>query len=272
MDAAEMQTITPTHRNVVPFANPATKATSQATRCSSCKLRELCLPGGLTGPDAERAEEIVYTRKRVKRGETIYRAGDEFVSIYGVRSGFFKTSLILEDGREQATGFHMAGELIGMEGIGCGRHNSSAVALEDSEICVIPYSRLREMSRDVAALEARFHTIMSRAIVREHNVMVMLGSMRAEERLAAFLLDLSQRFTARGYSHAEFNLRMTREEIGSYLGLTLETVSRAFSRFHEDGLISVHQRHIRIRDVEGCVRRSARAGQSRAAGAQRAAA
>jgi CRP/FNR family transcriptional regulator len=252
MGAAEFQVITPIRRNVVPFTNTAAHTVTKCpTRCSTCNLRELCLPCGLTGTDAERAEELIYTRKRVKRGEAIYHAGDEFISIYAVRSGFFKTSLTLEDGREQVTGFHMAGELIGMEGIGTGLHNSSAVALEDSEICVIPYSRLQELTRDLHTLQAQFHKVMSREIVREHGVMLLLGSMRAEERLAAFLLNLSQRFTARGYSHAEFNLRMTREEIGSYLGLKLETVSRAFSRFQEDRLISVQQKHIRILDVEG---------------------
>ena len=223
------------------------------TKCSSCNLRELCLPCGLSGQDLDRAEELVYTRRRLGRSENLYRAGDEFSSLYAVRSGFFKTVQTIEDGREQVTGFHMAGEIMGMDGIGPEKHSSSAVALEDSEVCVIPYSRLVNLGHDMDGLR-QFHKVMSREIAQEHSVMLLLGTMRAEERLAAFLLNLSQRFTARGYSPSEFNLRMTREEIGSYLGLKLETVSRAFSKFQEDGLISVHQKRIGIRDVAGLKR------------------
>jgi CRP/FNR family transcriptional regulator len=221
------------------------------TKCSSCNLREICLPFGLTGQDIDRVDALIYTRRRFKRGESVYRAGDEFSSLYAVRSGFFKTVQMLEDGRDQVTGFHMGGEIMGMDGIGPEKHGSSALALEDSEVCVIPYSRLESLGRDMHFLQRQFHKVMSREIVREHGVMLLLGTMRAEERLAAFLLNLSQRFTARGYSATEFNLRMTRDEIGSYLGLKLETVSRTFSKFQEDGLISVQQKHVCIRDVAG---------------------
>ena len=231
-------------------ASPS-KLAKVSTRCSSCNLRELCLPCGLTGLDVDRVEELVYTRKRMERGESLYRAGDEFNSLYAVRSGFFKTVQTLEDGRDQVTGFHMAGEIMGMDGIGPEKHSSSAVALEDSEVCVIPYSRLESLGRDMHGLQRQFHKVMSREIAQEHSVMLLLGTMRAEERLAAFLLNLSQRFTARGYSASEFNLRMTREEIGSYIGLKLETVSRAFSKFQEDGIVTVHQKNIRILDIAG---------------------
>jgi CRP/FNR family transcriptional regulator, anaerobic regulatory protein len=227
------------------------KVAKVATRCSTCGLREVCLPCGLTGRDVDRADELIYTRRRLKRSESLYRAGDEFNSLCAVRSGFFKTVQTLEDGRDQVTGFHMAGELLGMDGIGPDAHVLNAVALEDSEVCVIPYSRLESVGRDMHELRHQFHKVMSREIVREHGVMLLLGTMRAEERLATFLLNLSQRFAARGYSQSQFNLRMTREEIGSYLGLKLETVSRAFSRFQEDGLISVQQKHIHILDVDG---------------------
>jgi len=236
------------------------KLANVPTRCSSCNLRELCLPCGLTGLDVDRVEELVYTRKRMERGENLYRAGDTFNSLYAVRSGFFKTVQTLEDGRDQVTGFHMAGEIMGMDGIGPEEHGNSAVALEDSEVCVIPYSRLESLGRDMHLLHRQFHKVMSREIVQEQSVMLLLGTMRAEERLAAFLLNLSQRFTARGYSASEFNLRMTREEIGSYLGLKLETVSRAFSKFQEDGVISVHQKHICILDVGGLKRCMTRKG------------
>lgn len=236
-----------------PIASRAAIA-AVSPRCSNCALRDQCLPHGLTGRDAERADELVYTRRRIKRGESVYRAGDVFASLYAVRSGYFKTTQILEDGRDQVTGFHMGGELLGMDGIGSERHSCSAVALDDGEVCVIPYSRLEALGREVLPLQQQFHKVMSREIVREHGVMLLLGTMRAEERLATFLLNMSERFMARGYSPSEFNLRMTREEIGSYLGLKLETVSRAFSKFQDEGLVSVQQKHIRILDVAGLKR------------------
>ena len=221
------------------------------TACSNCNLRELCLPYGLSEEELDKLDDLVSTRRRVKRGEHLYRAGAAFDAIYAIRSGFFKTDVLLEDGRDQVTGFQMAGELLGLDGISTEHHTCNAIALEDSEICAIPFPHLESLSRDIPTLQHHFHKVMSREIVRDHGVMMLLGTMRAEERLAAFLLNLSQRFTARGFSHAEFYLRMTREEIGSYLGLKLETVSRAFSRFQEDGHIAVQQKHIRILNVNG---------------------
>jgi CRP/FNR family transcriptional regulator len=224
------------------------------TACSSCSLRELCLPMGLAREEIERLDRLVLTRRRVKRGEYLYRTGDGFASIYAVRSGFFKSNVNLEDGRDQVTGFHMPGEILGLDGIGTERHSCNAVALEDSEVCAIPFGRLEEMSRELRSLQHQFHKMMSREIVRDQGVMMLLGTMRAEERLAAFLLNLSQRFVTRGYSPSEFHLRMTREEIGSYLGLKLETVSRIFSKFQAEGLIEVQQKRIRVRDADGLKR------------------
>lgn len=218
------------------------------TVCSSCSLRELCLPMGLAPEEIRQLDQLVYTRKKVKRGESLYRTGDEFGSLHAVRTGFFKSTVMLEDGRDQVTGFHMTGEVMGLDGIGTDHHTVNTIALEDSEVCVIPYSRLEELSQEVRSLQNQFHKMMSREIVRDQGVIMLLGTMRAEERVAAFLLNLSQRFTARGYSPSEFRLRMTREEIGSYLGLKLETVSRIFSRFQEEGLISVQQKQIKIED------------------------
>ena len=209
---------------------------------------------GLSHDEIEHLDQLVYTRKRVKRGEALYRSGDPFNSLYAIRTGFFKSNVLLEDGRDQVTGFFMPGEIMGLDGIGQDRHSCNATALEDGEVCVIPFVRLEELSREVRNLQHQFHKVMSREIVRDQGVMMLLGSMRAEERLAAFLLNLSQRFLARGYSPAEFHLRMTREEIGSYLGLKLETVSRLFSKFQEENLVSVQQKHIRITDVEGLKR------------------
>jgi CRP/FNR family transcriptional regulator len=219
--------------------------------CSNCALREICLPMGLAPEEVERLDHLVAMRRRTARGEALYRAGDEFGALYAVRSGFFKTSVVVEDGRDQVTGFYMPGEILGLDGIGTERHAVDTIALEDSEVCVIPFARLEELSQDVRGLQSQFHKLMSREIVRDQGIMMLLGTMRAEERIAAFLLNLSQRFTARGFSRAEFNLRMTRAEIGSYLGLKLETVSRILSRLQNEKLIAVNQRLVRILDVEG---------------------
>jgi CRP/FNR family transcriptional regulator, anaerobic regulatory protein len=220
--------------------------TSIKVACSNCNLRELCMPMGLGEAELARIDELVATRKRVKRGALLFRNGDPFTSLYAVRTGFFKTCIAADDGRDQVTGFQMAGEIIGLDGIVNDRHSCDAVALEDAEVCVMPFDRIGELSREVGALQHHLHRIMSREIVRENGVMLLLGTMRAEERLAAFLLNLTQRLQARGFSSSELVLRMTRQEIGNYLGLKLETVSRTFSRFAEEGLIDVRHRHVRI--------------------------
>ncbi len=218
--------------------------------CSSCNLRELCLPVGIAEEQLERLDALVATRRTVPRGDPLFRIGDPFQAVYAVRTGFFKTRVSAEDGRDQVTGFQMAGELLGLDGIGTDRHTCDAVALEDSQVCIIPYHQLEDLSREISDLQRHFHRIMSREIVRDHGVMLLLGSMRAEERLAAFLLNLTQRLRSRGFSASSLVLRMTREEIGSYLGLKLETVSRAFSKFQDDGVLEVKQRQIRVLDAE----------------------
>jgi CRP/FNR family transcriptional regulator len=222
--------------------------------CSNCNLRELCMPMGLTDHDLNRLDDLVAVRRRIKRGDTLFTNGEKFSALYAIRTGFFKTCLATEDGRDQVTGFQMAGEIIGLDGIVNDQHTCDAVALEDAEVCVMPFDRIEEISREVTALQHHVHKIMSREIVREHGVMLLLGSMRAEERLAAFLLNLVQRLHARGFSQSELVLRMTREEIGSYLGLKLETVSRTFSKFVEDGIVEVKQRHVRILETESLQR------------------
>ncbi len=222
--------------------------------CSNCNLRELCMPVGLNDAELRRVDELVASRRSIKRGAALFHNGEPFTSLYAVRTGFFKTSLTTEDGRDQVTGFQMAGEIIGLDGIVNEHHTCDAIALEDAEVCVMPFDRIEEISREVGALQKHVHRIMSREIVREHGVMLLLGSMRAEERLAAFLLNLVQRLQARGFSRTELILRMTREEIGSYLGMKLETVSRTFSRFAEEGIIEVKQRHIHIQDAEALKR------------------
>ena len=214
--------------------------------CSNCNLRELCMPMGLSESELNRIDDLVAVRRKIKRGTPLFRNGEKFTNLFAIRSGFFKTSIASEDGRDQVTGFQMAGEVMGLDGIVNDFHTCDAIALEDAEVCVMPFDRIEELSREVNALQRHVHKIMSREIVRENGVMLLLGSMRAEERLAAFLLNLVQRLHARGFSKNELVLRMTRDEIGSYLGLKLETVSRTFSKFAEDDIIEVKQRYVRI--------------------------
>jgi CRP/FNR family transcriptional regulator len=236
--------VTPAHTGPTPIK----------TLCSNCHLRDLCLPCGLGGSDVQRLDGLLFGRRRIRPGETLYRAEDRFQFIYAVRSGTFKSSLTLADGREQVSGFHMAGELMGLDGVAQGRHASAATALEDAEVCAIPYAHLSELAAGSADMQMVMARLMSREIVREHSLMMLLGSMNAEERLAAFLINLSQRLKARGYSSHEFHLRMSRAEIGSYLGMKLETVSRTFSAFQQQRLLEVDKRHIRILDLEALAR------------------
>jgi CRP/FNR family transcriptional regulator len=218
--------------------------------CSSCHLKDLCLPGGMTEPDVERLDALLFARRKVKAGQTLYLEGDKFQFIYAVRNGTFKSGITLKDGREHVTAFHMGGELMGLDGLANGKHASSATALEDAEICAIPYAHLSELAADNPNMQHIVSRLMSREIVREHSLMMLLGSMNAEERLAAFLISVSQRMKARGYSATEFHLRMTRAEIGSFLGMKLETVSRTFSAFQQQGLLQVDKKHVRILDVD----------------------
>ncbi len=231
------------------------KVASCATICSSCNLRELCAPCcGLTRSEMDIADRLVFNRSRLRRGEILYRSGDRFTSLYAVRDGFFKSTALIENGREQLTGYAMTGEVLGMDGIAPERHTCTAIALEDSEVCAILFAGLQEVAQAIPSLQRQFHRMMSREIVREQWVMLLLGRMSAEERLAMFLLNLSRRFLAHGHPPSEFNLRMTREEIGSYLSLTLETVSRTFSQFQQEDLIRVQQRFVRILDRAGLER------------------
>jgi CRP/FNR family transcriptional regulator len=220
------------------------------TVCSTCSLHELCLPAELNPSELAMFDRLFTHRRSVKRGDYLYRAGTELQSLYAIRTGFMKSCVLHDDGREQVAGFHMMGDLLGLDAISSNRHTCDTVALEDSDVCDIPFHSLETLSREIPSLQRHFHRMLSREIVRDHGVMLLLGSMRAEERLAAFLLNLSQRFAVRGYSPTEFNLRMTREEIGSYLGLKLETISRVLSRFQEEGLIDVRNKHIKINGLE----------------------
>lgn len=208
------------------------------------------MPAGLDARELERIDELITVRRKLRRGEPLFRIGEDFESLFAIRTGFFKTRVTAADGRDQITGFQMAGDIIGLDGIVGDKHTCDAVALEDAEVCVMPFDRVSELSREVGSLQRHLHRVMSREIVREHGVMLLLGTMQAEERVAVFLLNLAQRLRSRGFSGSELVLRMTREEIGNYLGLKLETVSRALSAFSQQGLLSVRHRHVRILDAE----------------------
>ncbi|WP_087656459.1 helix-turn-helix domain-containing protein [Caballeronia terrestris] len=229
----------------------ALQARRHVAHCSECAMRHLCVPEGLTAEETGKLEDVISATRAVRRGDALFRAGDAFESLYAIRSGSIKTVVSREGGREQVTGLHLGGDALGLDGIGENRHMCTAIALEDSSVCIVPYSSFERMCRESGSIQRRLHQMMSREIVRETNQLTTLGSLRADERVARLLLDLSARFTRRGYAAAEFTLRMTREEIGSYLGITLETVSRTLSRFQARGLIDAHGKLIRIRDFAG---------------------
>jgi CRP/FNR family transcriptional regulator len=230
---------------------PANKAAcrSAANRCASCGLHQICLPMGLGESDTDRLDGIILNRRRVLRDTNLYHIGDPFTNLYAVRVGHFKTHQVSADGAEQITGFQMAGELLGLDAISTDRHNCYAVALEDSEVCEIPFSKLEALFTTIPALLRHFHRMMSQEITRDQGAMLMLGNMRAEQRFAALLVNLSSRYKARGYSATQFQLRMSREDIGNYLGLTIESISRMLSRFKKQGLITVNNREIELLDL-----------------------
>jgi CRP/FNR family transcriptional regulator len=222
-----------------------------AARCSSCSMRQICMPQGLSAEELPKLETLICSARSVSRGEALYRNGDRFDNIYAVRSGSMKTVMVHRDGREQVTGLRLSGEPLGLDGISADVHACSAFALEDSTVCIVPYSALKQLCREISSIQERMHKLLGAQIVSEAAQMMVLGSLSADERVAAFLLDVSQRNAQRGYSWSEFNLRMTREDMGSYLGMTLETVSRTLSRFQKRGLIDTRGKHIHIVDLEG---------------------
>ena len=215
-------------------------------------LREIHLLAGLTHEEIQSIDQrLAVGRRKVRQGELLFRARDRFDSVYEVRTGFFKTVVHSLRGAEQVTGFQMAGELIGLEAIATGRHALDAIALEDSLVWALRYADLLALSREIPALQEQFHRRMSTEIASAHAAMLQLGSMDAEERVAGFLLDLMHRLEVRGFSPTSVQLRMSRAEIGSLLGLKPETVSRALSKLQTAGLLDVQQRSVTATDPAG---------------------
>lgn len=242
------------HPGVMSLARTHLRAVDTAPRknsCEHCRLNAICIPEGLDAGGRDEFIDLVFQHKRLAAGERLYRAGDAFSNLYFVKTGALKSVMMLADGREQITGFHLAGDSLGIDAIGAGSHPSEGVALEDAWVCAIPYQSLNQLSRRAEPVQGYVQRLLSLELVRDQSVMMMLGRMQAGERVASFLLNLAQRYKARGLSAREFTLPMMREDIGNYLGLTLETVSRCLSRFKKAGLIEVDNRHLHIRDEAG---------------------
>lgn len=222
----------------------------QTSRAASLNLHELAalLKIGLDDVDVD--PSMSFTLRRVQQGMALYHAGDQFGPIYAIRSGTFKCVLLDANGSYQVLGFPMASEVLGLDGIEAQRYRTEAVALEDSEVAIIPFPRIAHLGGKAGAMQQFVYRLLSRQLAREHMQMWLLGSLGAESRVAAFLLILGERYAHLGYSDTRYNLRMTRLDLGSFLGLTQETVSRALSRFHEAGVIQVHNKELHILDAE----------------------
>lgn len=218
-------------------------------KCGACAYRTLCLPLGLSERDLARLESVIGCRRRLARGEKLFRAGQQFGTLFAVRFGHFVTCRSDHRGERYVTGFPMAGELLGMDAIGDGEHASTALALEDSEVCEIPYASLQALMVEMPQVMAHFHRTMSQEILRDQSAIRLLGILRADERLASLLLNLSARYAMRGFSPRRFRLRMSRDDIARYLGLKIETVSRLLARFRALGLIRLERRELEIVDM-----------------------
>ena len=219
--------------------------------CKNCGLADLCLPLGLENNDVERLDSIIERNRPLHRGHHLFQMGDEFKNLFVVKTGTVKTYTQCPDGGEQVVGFHLPGEVIGFDGIELNKHGCSAKALETSAICELPFNRLEELTAEIPSLQHQIFRLLSKEITKDTSLMILLGKSTAEERLAAFLLSLSSRFHHRGFSATEFNLSMSRQEIGSYLGLALETVSRLFTHFQDQEILHVNRKHVEIRDIQG---------------------
>ena len=218
--------------------------------CSDCNLKGLCLPIAMDLKDIDRVNDIIKRSRPIHAGEHIYRTGDGFTSIFAVRSGSIKTYLLDDDGVEQVTGFYLPGEILGFDGIGNNTHGCNVVSMETSTVCEIPFERIEELSLQIPVLQRHFFQLMSQQIESDHQMMMTLSKKNAEGRVATLLVSLSNRFSRRNLSAKSLRLPMSRIDIGNFLGLTIETVSRTFSRLQKEGIINVDGREIHINDNE----------------------
>lgn len=218
--------------------------------CRDCSLASLCLPMGLKAEDVDRLDAIVKRSRPLQRGDNLFRAGDPFRNVYVVKTGAVKTFTQSNEGDEQVVGFHLPGEILGFDAIQDGSHGCNARALETTAICELPFDRLEDLSAGIPSLQHQMFRLLSKEIGQEADMMALLGRATAEERVASFLLSLSDRFHRRGFSATDFFLSMSRQEIGSYLGLALETVSRLFTRLQDESILKVERKHVQILDIE----------------------
>ena len=225
--------------------------------CQSCGLYQFCLPMGLAEGDMERLDSVIKRRRKIEKGEYLYRMHDAFSTVYAIRSGSVKTYTSIESGAEQVTGFHLPGELLGLNAVSTQHHTNSAIALETTSVCEVPFERLEELARDIPSMQHHMLHVMSQEIQSDHCQLMMIAKMPAEARLARFLLSLSAHFGNRGFSATEFHLSMSRNDIANLLGLAVETVSRLFSHFQDEGLLSVERKHIVIHDMDGLMNTTA---------------
>jgi CRP/FNR family transcriptional regulator len=230
--------------------------------CSNCSLSELCLPHSMSHDDMDELDTIVRRQQPYQPGQHIFRAGDRGQSLFAVRSGALKSYCTTEDGDEQVLGFTLPGEMVGLDGMNDGCYASSSVVLETSSVCELPYDSLEEMCHTLPGLNRQMMRVVSKEISSDQGMLLLLGKRTAEDRLAAFLLSMSSRYHSRGLSATEFNLPMSRQDIGNYLGLAIETVSRLFANFQKNQLLTVSRRQIVLTDlprlhamVEGCAGR-----------------
>jgi len=214
--------------------------------CKNCSLSQLCLPMGLAPEDVERLDSIIKRSRPLHRGDHLFRGGERFRSLYVVKTGSVKTYAPSEEGGEQVLGFHLPGEIIGLDAIDKSCHACSAKVLETSAICEVPFQRFEELAASIPSLQHQMYRLLSKEIGQDADMLLLLGKKNAEERLAAFLTSMSSRLSKRGLSPTDFYLSMSRHEIGSYLGLAVETVSRLFTRFQEDGLLRVDRKHVEV--------------------------
>lgn len=229
--------------------------------CSQCSLRTLCLPAGIGLDDVQRLDDLVRKRRTVPRGERLFHGGSALGSLFVAREGSFKTAVSTEDGQQQVIGFHLPGELIGLDALGDGRHRCDAIALETANVCEVPMSELQHVADQVPGLQRQLLRVIGRSMGRDQDHLEMMTRRQATDRVALFLHSLSERYTALGHSSTTFSLPMTREDIGSYLGLVIETVSRSFTKLQEEGVIEVRGRKVRLLTPERIaeqVHRSAR--------------
>lgn len=231
------------------------KGSELSIHCQSCSFSHLCLPVSLNKNELESLDDIIERKRPLHKNDKLVCAGDTFESLFAVRSGSFKSYISDKDGVEQVIGFHFPGDIIGFDAMKDDTHQSYTQALETAMVCELPYDTLEEISNTYPKLRQQIMRFMSAEIKHDHDLMMLLSKRSAEERLLYFLNDLSQRFDERGYSAKHFNLSMTRNEIGNYLGLTVETISRLLTRFQKEGLIAVDGKLITIIDFNAVKQR-----------------